>query len=152
MFAKAVQRFKPGASVSTHLLVASVLWSFIGIYLLVRGGLLYGAGAPGWPLAALALGALKARFLLVPSARKNIARILALSENSCLGAVYSLKMWGLVIVMMLSGRVLRGFGLPEAWVALAYLAVGLALTLSSGLFWSQWWRSRPPWSTRWPTR
>lgn len=144
MFAKAAQRFKPGASVASHLLLASALWSFIGVYLLIRGGLLYGDGPLWWPLAALILGALKARFMLVPSARKNIARILELKENSCLGAVYSLKMWGLVLLMMISGRVLREFGLPEPWVALVYLAVGLALTLSSGLFWARWRRLRTP--------
>ena len=139
MFAKAVQRLKPGASVRTHLLLASVLWSFIGIYLLSRGALLYGDGVIWLPVAALAVGALKAHFLLARSARNNIARLLALKENSCLGAVYSLKMWALVILMMVSGRVLRSFGFPEQWVALVYLAVGCALFLASRLFWQQWW-------------
>ncbi|WP_218914992.1 hypothetical protein [Desulfurivibrio alkaliphilus] len=125
-----------------HLLLAAVLWSFIGFYLLVRGALLYGDGALWWPVAALAVGALKAYFMLIPSARKNIVRILSLQENACLGAVYSLKMWGLVALMMVSGRVLRSFGLPEVWVALVYLAVGAALLLASGLFWGQWYRRR----------
>ncbi len=42
-----VQRLNPGAAVKTHLLVAALLWSFIGIYLLVRGALLYGNGGIG---------------------------------------------------------------------------------------------------------
>ncbi|MDF1615154.1 hypothetical protein [Desulfurivibrio dismutans] len=143
MFTQAAQRFKPGASVQAHLLLAAVLWSFIGVYLLIRGVLLYGDGAYWPPLVALAAGALKAYFMLIPSARKNIVRILALQENTCLGAVYSFKMWALVVVMMVAGRVLRGFGLPEFWVALIYLAVGLSLLLASGLFWRQWSRRRP---------
>lgn len=138
MLFSAVQRWKPGASLSTHLLVAALLWSFIGIYLLVRGAMLYGAGSFWLPVAALAAGALKAHWLLAGSARKNIKRILAMKENSCLGAVYSLKMWGLVLLMMLAGRALRSAGLPEQWVALAYLAVGFALFLASRLFWQQW--------------
>ncbi|TBV81083.1 MAG: hypothetical protein EYX74_04675 [Desulfobulbaceae bacterium] len=86
---------------------------------------------------ALAVWALKTR-LLARSAAGNIKRILATKDNLCLGAVYSFKMWGLVVVMMLAGRVLRGAGFPDQWVALVYLAVGVALTLSSGLFWRQW--------------
>jgi len=144
-----MQRWKPGATVKTHLLVAALLWSFIGAYLLVRGALLYGQGEAlglgetgliwfwGPPLLALALGVLKAR-LLAGSAASNIRRILAMKNNLCLGAVYSLKMWALVALMLLAGRVLRNAGLADQWVALAYLAVGFALLLSSGLFWRQW--------------
>ncbi|MFH7320168.1 hypothetical protein ACHHRT_06065 [Desulfurivibrio sp. D14AmB] len=138
MLANVVQRWKPGVSVSTHLLVAALLWSFIGIYLLVRGVLLYGAGLWWPPLLALLAGALKGHYLLARSAGKNILRLRAMKDNSCLGAVYSLKMWLLVLLMMLAGRVLRVVGIPEQWVALVYLAVGFALFLSSRLFWRQW--------------
>ena len=138
MLVRIAQRWKPGASPTTHLLVAALLWSFIGGYLLVRGGLLYNHQL-FWPvLAVLVLGGLKSRFLLDRSARKNIIRILAMKENSCLGAVYSLKMWGLVLVMMLAGRGSRELGLPTHWVALLYLMVGCALFLSSRLYWRQW--------------
>lgn len=138
MLAETAQRWKPGASVRTHLLLAAVLWSSIGIYLLVRGVLLYGDGDFRLFLAALIAGALKARYVLARSARNNIARILAFRENACLGAVYSLKVWGLVVLMMVSARFLRWFGFPEQWVALVYLAVGFALFLASRLFWQQW--------------
>ncbi|MDZ7642297.1 MAG: hypothetical protein U5J62_09785 [Desulfurivibrio sp.] len=132
-----MQRWKPGASSATHLLVAALLWSFIGIYLLARGVLLY--DGPWWPVPlALAAGAGKAHWLLAPAAARNITRILALQENSCLGAVYSLKMWGLVVLMMLAGRFLREFGMAEQVVALAYLMVGCALFLASRLYWQQW--------------
>lgn len=137
-FAQVARRWKPGASTATHLLVAALLWSFIGIYLLFRGVLLYN-GAVFWPVPlALALGAGKARWVLLPAADRNIARILALKENSCLGAVYSLKMWGLVLLMLLAGRGLRELGIADQWVALAYLAVGSALFLASQPYWRQW--------------
>lgn len=131
-------KFKPGASPATHFLLAAVLWSFIGAYLLARGALLYD-GAHFWPvLVALLLGAGKARWVLARSARKNIARIQAMADNSCLGAVYSLKMWFFVLLMMLAGRGLRQVGLADMWVALVYLAVGSGLFLASWLFWRQW--------------
>lgn len=138
MLGHVAQRWKPGVSTGTHLLVAALLWSFIGIYLLLRGTLLYNAELL-WPaLLALLIGALKAHYLLARSARKNINRILAMQDNSCLGAVYSLKMWGLVLLMMLAGRALRVVGFPEQWVALVYLTVGFALFLASRLFWRAW--------------
>ncbi|HET97885.1 MAG TPA: hypothetical protein ENN98_04195 [Desulfurivibrio alkaliphilus] len=138
MLVNVAQRWKPGVSISTHLLVAALLWSFIGIYLLVRGVLLYGDGLWWPPLLALLIGILKGHYLLARSARRNIERLLSMKDNSCLGAVYSLKMWLLVLLMMLGGRALRVVGTPEQWVALVYLAVGFALFLSSRLFWRKW--------------
>lgn len=138
MSGQVLARFKPGASVATHLLVAAMLWSGIGIYLIIRGLLLFGAGTPWLLAAALALGAVKAHWLLARAARRNIERILAMADGACLGGVYSWRMWGLVIVMMLVGRGLRMAGLAGQWVGLAYLAVGLALFLASRLFWQAW--------------
>lgn len=133
---------KPGASVATHLLAAALLWSLIGIYLTVRGVLLCGAG-PLWPMVlAVAVGACKSWLVLDHTARKNLTRILARQEGSCLGGVYSWKMWGFIVLMMLLGRLLRISGLAAGVVGVVYIAVGAALFWSSRLFWRQWWLQR----------
>lgn len=129
---------KPGASVTTHLFVAALLWSLIGIYLAVRGVLLRESG-PLWPLAlAVAIGVGKSRLVLDRAARKNITRILARQEGSCLGGVYSWRMWGFIVLMMLVGRLFRTSGLSGWIVGMVYLAVGTALFWSSRLPWQQW--------------
>lgn len=133
---------KPGASVATHLLVAALLWSLIGIYLIVRGVLLGGDGSL-WPLAlAVLLGVGKSRLVLDRTARTNVTRIMSREDGSCLGGVYSWRMWGFIVLMMLFGRLLRMSGLAGWVVGLVYLAVGTALFWSSRLLWQQWRGSR----------
>ncbi len=131
-------RLKPGASTGTNLLVAALMWSFIGFYLMVRGYLL----APPLPgmflLLALGLGTMKALWLIERAARKNIARIVARPDGMCLGGVYSWGMWGMVVCMMAGGRLLRNSAVPPLAVGVIYVAVGWALLLSSRLIWREW--------------
>lgn len=131
-------RFKPGASTRTNLLVAALMWSFIGLYLMVRGYLLVEVLSGIFFALALGLGTLKARLLIERAARKNIARIVARPDGMCLGGVYSWRMWGMVVCMMLGGRLLRNSSVPPQVVGVIYIAVGWALLLSSRLIWQEW--------------
>lgn len=136
-------RLKPGASTNTNLLVAALMWSFIGFYLMVRGYLL-GPPLPGmFLLLALGLGTIKAFWLIERAARKNIARIVARPDGMCLGGVYSWGMWGMVVCMMVGGRLLRNSAVPPLVVGVVYVAVGWALLLSSRLIWREWSATRP---------
>ncbi len=131
-------RLKPGASTSTNLLVAALMWSFIGLYLMVRGYLLPEA-LPGVFLGlALGLGTVKAFWVIEQAARKNIARIVARPDGMCLGGVYSWGMWGIVVCMMLGGRLLRNSAVPPLALSVIYVAVGWSLLLSSRLIWQEW--------------
>ncbi|MHB1184006.1 MAG: hypothetical protein ACYDIB_01470 [Desulfobulbia bacterium] len=131
-------RLKPGASTNTNLLVAALMWSFIGFYLMVRGYLL-DQPLPGmFLLLALGLGTMKAFWLIERAARKNIARIVARPDGMCLGGVYSWGMWGMVVCMMVGGRLLRNSAVPPLVVGVIYVAVGWALLLSSRLIWREW--------------
>ncbi len=108
--------------------------------LMIRGGLALAAGHYSWlALVAIVAGTLKSRYLLDRSARKNVARILERREGSCLGGVYSLPVWGLVLAMILLGRLLRTSGLPGEVVGVIYVAIGWGLFLSSRLAWRQFW-------------
>ena len=133
-----VARFKPGVSARTNLLAAALMWSFIGLYLMVRGYLL--PPAPSWLFfgLGLGLGTLKAVLVIERAARKNIARIVARPEGMCLGGVYPWGMWAMVVGMMLGGRLLRNSSVPPLVVGVIYLAVGWALLLSSRLLWQEW--------------
>ncbi|MFA6497825.1 MAG: hypothetical protein WC256_07565 [Desulfurivibrionaceae bacterium] len=131
-------RLKPGASISTNLLVAALMWSFIGLYLMVRGYLLDEAVSWVFLVLALGFGTLKAFWLIERAARKNIARIVVRPDGMCLGGVYSWRMWGMVVCMMLGGRLLRKSSVPPLVVSVIYVAVGWALLLSSRLIWREW--------------
>lgn len=131
-------RFKPGASVRTNLLAAALMWSCIGLYLMARGYLLH-PNLPGIFLAlGVGLGTLKAVWVIERAARKNIARIVSRPDGMCLGGVYSWGMWGMVVCMMLGGRLLRNSSVPHLLVSVIYIAVGWALFLSSRLIWQEW--------------
>jgi hypothetical protein len=135
---ESLAKYKPAASLRTHLLVAAAIWSLVGVMLVVRG--LLGFAAPErylFGLAGVVVGTLKSLLVLDRAARRNIERILACQEKLCLGAVYSAKMWGLVLLMIVGGRLLRVYA-PAALGWLVYLAIGWALLLSSRLIWRQW--------------
>ncbi len=133
-------KFKPGAGQQTHLLAAALIWSLVGTGLLIFGIILL-LGEYGYLLlaSALLIGSLKGYFVLQRSAEKNISRIRGFTEKTCLGAVFSAKMWVLVLVMAGSGRWLRlSSGISPGLIGFLYTAVGWALLFSSRLFWREW--------------
>lgn len=141
-FKKALLRFKPGASVRTHLFLAGLIWSTVGLFLLTNGIIFILQGNIIWLTAAgLALGTVKTFYVLDRVARKNIMRIKEFGEKVCLGSVYSWKTWLLVAAMISLGRFLRTTVLPAEIVGLLYTAVGWALTLASRLMWREWYRN-----------
>lgn len=137
-----LKRFKPGAPRRAHLFAAGLLWSCVGVGLLIRGSTwLYGENRLVLIVPAILLGTLKSLFLLDKSARKSIDRILLLDDGSCLGAVYSIRTWMLVVAMMLSGMVLRRLPVTNEIIGILYAAVGWSLLCSSRLGWKAWYET-----------
>ncbi|HIJ79565.1 MAG: hypothetical protein OEY01_12305 [Desulfobulbaceae bacterium] len=129
---------KPGASIRTHLFSAALMWSLIGIYLLVRGGIMLGVDHALYSLLGIMIGTAKSFLVLDRAAGKNIGRILVFEDGACIGGVYSFKMWGMVVCMMIGGRLLRHSGVPVMLLGIFYIAVGWGLFFSSRLLWRQW--------------
>jgi hypothetical protein len=131
-------KYKPGASIRTHLLVAASIWTAAGLGLFLRGWLGFPEGNRFlFVLGGMAIGTIKALLVLDGAARKNIQRILACRDRHCIGGVYSFRMWGMVLLMIIGGRLLRVFA-PESFTWVLYLAIGWALVLSSRLVWQRW--------------
>jgi hypothetical protein len=139
-------RHKPAAAASTHLMMAWLMWMVVGAGLAAYGAttlLEASVGAAPWLSGvAVAAGVLKSRFVLDRAARRMIARIQERGEGRCLGGFLSWGTWALVLVMMMAGRLLRGAGLSGIVVGPLYLAVGVALVVSSRLSWRAWSSSR----------
>lgn len=129
---------KPGASRKTHLLIAALIWSGVGLLLMIRGIKMYGTITAGPVVLALLAGTLKALFILDRAALRNIRRITALQDGACLGGVYSWKMWLIIGGMILAGRVLRMYGAASVYLGLLYVAVGWGLLLASRKLWKQY--------------
>jgi hypothetical protein len=142
---KGLSRFKPGVNRRTHLFMSAVLWTAIGIMLLGKGAFRLSQLTDWQPLlVALAIlaGSLKAYFILDKSARRGIDRILTFKDGTCLGAVYSMKTWRLVLCMMGMGVILRNSSLPVNLLCFLYLTIGWALLMSSRLAWRAWLKGK----------
>lgn len=137
---------KPAGSARVHLLLAAMMWTLVGIALLVFGVsqvrtghlasdalLLVLAAAAGWA---------KGRFVLDRAARRVIERIRTRGDGRCIGGFLSLRTWALVALMVVAGRTLRHSFVPAVIVGLAYAAVGTALLVATRRLWQAAYRSR----------
>ena len=137
----------PAAAARTHLLLAALMWTIVGCGMAVFGTrhalAMASPLAPWLAVAAVLIGAAKARWVLAKAARRIVARIVERGDGKCLGGFLSPTSWALVAVMVVSGRVLRRWLLPPAVVGLLYLAVGTALVLASLVIWRSWNERNP---------
>ena len=138
---KGLSQFKPGVNRRTHLFMSAALWTAIGLLLLSKGVFRLSQLVDWQPVIvglAFLAGGLKAYLILDKAARRGISRILTFKEGTCLGAVYSVKTWIMVLCMMGMGVILRNSSLPLSLLCFLYLTIGLALLLSSRLAWRAW--------------
>ena len=132
-------RFKPNASRSVHLFVAASIWSVVGLSLMLRGTIWLNGIERLWiVLPALLIGTFKSLFMLDKSAKKIIGRIITTRDGRCLGGVYSIKTWLLVMVMMTAGYLMRTSSLPIEFLGLFYVSIGWGLLFSSRNAWIAW--------------
>lgn len=138
-----IKKYKVGGKSSTHLFMAALFWTALGTLLVLRGfWQLQAAGHILYAIPALFFGALKSHFVLDKAAKKNIDRILAFDDGTCLGAVFSVRTWLLILVMSGSGIFLRHIGLSHSALGFILMVIGPALILSSRQAWKAWWKVR----------
>ena len=137
-------RHKPAAAVPTQLMLAWLMWAAVGSALVGFGiRWTWEAGPVTAPLiaaVAVAVGAVKSRLVLDRAARRVVDRICARGDGRCLGGFLSPPTWGLVFLMMVAGRLLRGT-LAHGIVGPFYITVGTALCFSSRISWRAWRQS-----------
>lgn len=133
-------KYKPGVKRKIHLLLAATIWPLVGIMLSFRGlNWIVGSGYEWLIIVAIIAGSVKSYFIFDRAARKGIERILRFGDNTCVGAVYSIKTWGMVLGMMAMGAVLRGSSIPPHCLGTLYVAIGWGLIMSSRHAWFSWY-------------
>ena len=103
---------KPAAGVTAHLALAWLMWAVVGAALAAVGARWTWESTPAaaaWlTVGAVAVGAAKSRLVLDRAAGRIVTRIRTRGDGRCLGGFLSLGTGGLVILMMVTGRLLRG--------------------------------------------
>lgn len=136
-----LETYKPVASSRLQLLLAGVIWSTVGMGLISVGTYWVVSTSDhiiGLLAISLCLGLGKSLLVLDRVASRIVKRIELRGEGRCLASFYSLRVWVLVIIMMLMGRILRGAGISYSLLGLIYAAVGTSLLMSSRTVWLAW--------------
>jgi len=135
-------KYTPAVPRHWLLLFAGLLWSGVGIGLCIAA--CCWLSHLDWPKSGVSaatgvgLGVLAYRFGFSAIARQNIRRITQQPERVCLFAFQAWRSYLLIIVMVLLGFVLRQSHLSRLILAMVYLTVGTGLTLSSSLYYEEW--------------
>jgi hypothetical protein len=136
-----LETYKPVASSRLQLLLAGLIWSAVGVGLICVGTYWVVSSSGniiGLLAISLCLGFGKSLLILDRVANRIVKRIELRGEGRCLASFYSLRVWSIVIIMMLMGRLLRGTGISYSLLGLIYAAVGAGLLMSSRFIWLAW--------------
>ena len=133
----------PAARRETLVLVAGIVWSLVGLTLVAVAAIWLTQGDSSVVLPACGGtvgGYLIYRFAFSHLARKNLARIYAQSPQNnkvCVFAFQNIRSYFLIVIMISLGYGLRHSGIPKTYLATIYIAIGLALTFSSLLYYNR---------------
>jgi energy-converting hydrogenase Eha subunit C len=132
---KAIERYKPGVSKSTLLFVAGMLWVMVGIMLNSMAWSWLRAERLGNALPAVAVGFVDSliihHFGFLRIVNRNLDRIVPMEGKRCVFSFMPWKSYALVTVMITLGVLLRHSPIPKLYLAVLYIAIGMALILSS---------------------
>ena len=128
--------------------VAGLTWIIVGGFLIYRGSGLYNLAVAEQNtnketiiislILAIVLGAIKGKFVLSKTARRNRDRINQLTPPLKIHNIFSGPFYGLIVGMMALGFLLRTFNTylgGYVVVAAIYCGVGMALIAASYVYW-----------------
>jgi len=127
----------PSARRSILILIAGLVWSAVGLGLIVAAARwLLMSNEYAW--TALLLGLVGGWFVyslgFARLVRKNLERILQLApekDRICIFAFQHWRSYVIVVIMIMLGYTLRHLPVARVYIAPVYLAIGLGLTLAS---------------------
>ena len=138
-----IRKYRPAVHRYWHLLTAGLVWFAVGIGLALTACRWFSQSE--WPhnlvLAAgsIGLGTAVHLYMFSGIARRNIARIEAQPEITCLFAFQGWRSYILIIVMMFLGYLLRHLPIPKAIDGVIYITMGTGLALGSSLYFRAFW-------------
>ena len=128
------------AGYRTLVILAFVLWAMGGLILTRRGlGFIALSDVSTMTLllglaGALLIGFIKGKLVLGKSSLRNVERLQGLAMPQKLIAVYPLRSWVLIMIMVGISLSLSAFGLDAFWRGLINIGIGMALMASSLIY------------------
>lgn len=133
-----LDKYNPAVPNRWLLLVAGCVWAGVGAFLCYRALTWLDAAeelfAAGAGAVGIAVAVAASRLMFDKIALRNVGRIEALPERTCLFAFTAWRGYAIIGVMMLIGVALRDSSLPRQYLAPLYLAMGGSLVISSSVF------------------
>jgi hypothetical protein len=129
-----INRMKPAVGKSALLFMAAFVWIAAGVMLLSFAySWLHRLATHGFLFAGIGvvLALVIHHFGFLRIVDKNLARILPMAGKHCLFSFMTWKSYILVAVMASMGVALRHSPVPKSYLAVVYIAIGMALVLSS---------------------
>jgi len=130
-----LEKWKPGVSKRVLLFIAGVMWIGIGIMLDSLSYSWLRVEKPDSALIAAAVGFVSALVIhhlgFLRIVDKNLGRILPMEGKRCVFSFMPWKSYMLIIIMVLTGFLLRHLPVPKLYLAVLYSGIGTALILSS---------------------
>ncbi len=130
----------PSAKRNTLVLLAGIVWSAVGIGLMIAAMfwiLPYRPVELPWIVAGVVAGVIVFRFGFSRLVKVNIARIFDQApgkDRVCLFAFQNTRSYAIVVVMMAMGYTLRHLPISKMYIMPIYAAIGLAMLLSSLIY------------------
>lgn len=142
MLAQFLNQMTPRTKPQTRLFSAAFVWMFVGIFLIIKG-ICISYGEPLLTtiiavISGLTLGLVKSRIVLDRMARKIIAHIGMRPSPSCLGGLFSMRNWALILIMAFFGKTFGALSVHAGFKTGLYVMVGSGLCYSSRLIWKAW--------------
>ena len=128
-------KIKPAVNKHVLLLLAGLMWLSVGVVLLYvsytwlhasRGYDAYVFGGIGVVIALIVH-----HFGFLKIVDKNLGRILPMEGTRCVFSFITWKSYILISIMIMFGLLLRHSPIPKLYLSVIYIAIGVALLLSS---------------------
>jgi hypothetical protein len=129
------ERLKPAVHKNFLLFFAGFMWIGVGIMLMsfATGWLLKYGQANAWIFAAtgLACSIVIHSYGFLKIVDKNLGRISKMEGKRCAFSFMTWRSYGIVAIMVTMGITLRHSAIPKQYLSVLYIAIGMALFLSS---------------------
>lgn len=132
---KDIEKWKPGVPKSALLFIAGIMWVVVGIML---NGMAYSwlrTERQDYALLASIIGFVCSlvihHFGFLRIADRNLDRILSMEGRRCIFSFMPWKSYVLIIIMIVTGLLLRHSPIPKLYLSVLYTGIGTALILSS---------------------